>query len=575
MDYSNLFNTKPLNTSLGANPMAIPNLGTTTSAFPSFMGGNAGTSPLMSTGYMSPAPAAPKPAAVAPQNQQLNPNADISTIPGLSGISTQLGQIQQSLGSIPATGMTTPKNFTTTNPGSTLDSTYMSPGALQDLLDARKAKEHAMMSGSNTDGSANTNLIPSDTLQGQIANQLYQSSLYTPQEQSLIQNGQDLTSQVMAKQLAARRQVKQLQEDGLISKEQGAAFITESQRRSAQELADLAVAQQGNAAQLTAAGLIRQNQVAALTGVMSSIQGQSVAPGSALFNPITGLQFQGAGAAPAQIASYAQQLETSAIQQGTAQYTPDGAIDHNFYYQLANSQLSGGTTAGGAYGASGGMSGGTTGGPSSVNDPGFYDSLPNSVAPAYRQLSNGQSYFDSSNLDAAGLGTARAISKKFGIPILDKEKTAAVEDLQSVENGLVTTQLYFEQLAPNGVLGKLSGTISNPLSKLFSTDYGSLLKAYQNNKDNLFRQISAFAGSHPRLNTTEIITQAQALPTIGSTPFTIDSLKDGINKMTLLKQSIDNIRASIIPNSTGKFQAPSQNVGGTVQTKAGAINTNW
>lgn len=563
--FDNLFSTPTASVGQTANSTPAFSLAPAPlSAGSSALGGNVGTSaPLNLAGLFGPNsglqinsmgstplphPAAPAVAAPAPSSTYTPP---VPTSPS-------------SLAGYPSANTASYNFSSNTGTSPTVPSSQLSPGALQDLLDARNAKQAAMMKGTNLDGSDATGLIPSDTLQGQIANQLYQSKLYTPEEQSLISNGQDLVAQTNAAKLAERRQVTQLVEDGTITKEQGASFVSEAERRANQNLADLSVAQDSNTARLTALGLIRNNSTTALQTLMDTLKGTTVAPGSTVYNPITGTQYQGTGASPVQVASYAQQLEQSALTQGTVQYAPDGSIDHSFYYNLATSQLSpGGAGTGTGTGAS---TGGQTGaGAQTALQPGtpaFFNALPNTVAPAYRTLPSGESYFDGSKLDASGLGTARAISKQTGVPILDSEEVASLQDLTSVQNGLNTTKSYFDQLAPNGVLGKLTDTVTNPASKLFGTTYGNLLTAYQNNKDNLFRQISAFAGSHPRLNTTEIVTQANALPVVGNNPFTIDTLKQGQAKLDLLEKSINNIKASILPNQTGQYTAPTNSVGG-------------
>ena len=175
-----------------------------------------------------------------------------------------------------------------------------------------------------------------------MANDIYNTSQYSPQEVSALKNFADLQTKINATQLATRRQIKQLQENGLMTKEQAQGFISEEQRRADAQLADLTLAQNAQSNTLDVLGKIRGNQLTAYQNLFSTLKGSEVSPGSTLYNPITGVMYQGSGAAPAQIFQSAQTLKQNDQMTGQLHLTPQGTVDDNYYYNLAQQQLSGG-----------------------------------------------------------------------------------------------------------------------------------------------------------------------------------------------------------------------------------------
>ncbi len=169
--------------------------------------------------------------------------------------------------------------------------------------------------------------------------------------------------------------------------------------------------------------------------------------------------------------------------------------------------------------------------------------------PGVKTLSNiGAQYFDPTQFsDKKQASAAENAARKAGIPILsDAKDREAVTAISTALQNIDSIQQSFSQLASSGVGGATFSNISNPLSKAFDTNYGSLLKAYQQNRDILFQQISTLAGSHPRLNAQELTAAANALPTLNE--FNHDTLKDGINKLNMTRQYLNNSLSSIIPD---------------------------
>ncbi len=173
------------------------------------------------------------------------------------------------------------------------------------------------------------------------------------------------------------------------------------------------------------------------------------------------------------------------------------------------------------------------------------------VQPAKRNAITGDSYIVSSKLtDANAVMAARTYSAKTGVPILDDSEVTAVQGIDNAIKNLNTTYDYFKAIAPgHGELGRMWADISMPLNKLVGTQFGSAVKAYQANRDQLFQQINALAGSHPRINSQELITAANALPTMSE--FNVDTIQDGEAKLDRTYSILSNALTTFIPGSKG------------------------
>lgn len=430
-----------------------------------------------------------------------------------------------------------------------------SPGAIQDALDAKRL---ALENGTNP------NLIPSDQYLNQVVsnnpyqdlfNQYGQTARYSPEEIQAIQQKKQIQQDQLSAQLGTIRQLRQMQEDGTLTKEQAAGFISESQRRAADYQATLA----NNLGQvnvgLDTAAMMRQNALGAITGQFGMLQPTQVSPGSSLYNNITGVQYQGTGAAPDKIASLAQQMAQNDQSYGTLITNPDGSINQNTYYQRAQSLLSGGQG-----GTSGGSSTGMVQGGSSYQapqpgTPQFAASLPPAVYPALQTTSTGMTYLDSSKLDATGIGAARQISKQTGVPLIDGQDAAAVKTTDQAIKNLKLLEANFNTLASGGVTGSLLSNATDPFAQFFQTERGSALSTYNNNRDGLLQQIRALAGSSPRINSQELNLAMNALPTL--TEFNKDTLVTGQKKINTVMGYLNNALGTLIPGAGGQSNAAS------------------
>lgn len=212
----------------------------------------------------------------------------------VDGVSTPTGQVYKPPANI------NPQNYKIPV-STTVDSNMLnkpSPGAIEDAYNAKQA---ALRTGTDT------NLIPSDSyyannIQQNLYNQVGNLAQYSPEEQAALRAKAENDAKIYNTQLAARRQVKQLQEDGLITKEQGVAFISEAQRRADAQAADQAALGAYLNSSLDVYGKIRGNQLTAAQSQFGMLQPTQVGIGSTLYNPVTGVQYQPGGQAQSDVA---------------------------------------------------------------------------------------------------------------------------------------------------------------------------------------------------------------------------------------------------------------------------------
>lgn len=206
---------------------------------------------------------------------------------------------------LPSVPKINPVNYNIPTPTS-IDSTMLSTKPTVAILDnLYNQKQQDMITG------ANANYYPTDKNYENIAtaspqSELYQriseASIYSPEEQQALQQYNDTTARINATNLANRRQIKQMQENGQLTKEQASAFITEEQRRADAQMADLATAQSASALSLDVLGKIRANQLGAYQTQYNLLKPEQVAIGSTLYNPIQGVMYQPGGQATSEIA---------------------------------------------------------------------------------------------------------------------------------------------------------------------------------------------------------------------------------------------------------------------------------
>lgn len=523
-------------------------------AQPSGITAPASISPTMAG--LTPLGASPSPAPSAPHIPFVN-TAQAQTVP--NGPVPQAGQPTQTVNGttyvgnfLPPVSRVTPQNFNIPSQN-TYPSTSINTGrTMADLTTRHDELLNGLGNGQSTG-------VPTDNLLASLAGNIYQSSLYTPEEQSQMQSLANINQRILATQLAEKRQIKQLQEDGMISKEQGASFITESQRRADAQLADLAVQQSGSSLNLQVLGQIRGNQLTGFQNLAGLLKPEAVAPGSTLINPLGQTIGSSTGVAPATAASYASQLFNDDLKTGTAQLLPNGQVNTAYYFQKAQ----------GILGGQGGFGGMPTGGMSGTpQNTGGIGGLPAAVQPYVIQSSDGSSYINADKVPQGQLDFIKQQAAQAGVPFLSTEDVGKLRNIQVTNSNLDQLQGEISNILGSGLSGRIIGGATNTIKSLLQTDPNiAAFKVYRDTAINTIQALAGGSGSGFRLNQTEVDTATSNLPEI------TDNIETADTKLNLLRGFLSKWQNQLL---TGNPVNTSGAQGATiVQTKAGPINTNW
>lgn len=283
------------------------------------------------------------------QGQAITPGNDQQIQDQINAINARMNPVNSNVPSYsqPMTGVIGGKSYSSPNntnnnfslgKADSVDSGMLnSNNTLSSILDTHSNAMTGLQNGSGSQ-------VASNNLYQELANQTYNSSLYSPQQKQAIQQLSDINSNIFTQNLADNRMIKQMQEDGTLTKEQATAFTSEAKRRNDAQLADLSVAQNAQANTVGVLGDLQKNQIGALQNLSGLLQPQQVAPGSSLYNPVTGVQYQGQGGSPQAILSYAQQLISNDQSQGTLKTDANGDINLGYYQSAAQQAFSGGAS---------------------------------------------------------------------------------------------------------------------------------------------------------------------------------------------------------------------------------------
>jgi hypothetical protein len=175
---------------------------------------------------------------------------------------------------------------------------------------------------------------------------------------------------------------------------------------------------------------------------------------------------------------------------------------------------------------------------------------PAQLQSAIKPLPDGSSYIDSSLLARPEFGVmAQNYASQNGIRVLNSADAATINTVnQSIKNMQILANT-FGDLASNSAIGAAGSNVTDFFSKALDTNYGSQLKSYQANREGLFQQIRALAGSSPRLNGQELTTAANSMPTLDA--FNKNTLKDGVNKLVKTQSYLDNAIRTFVPSYIG------------------------
>jgi len=168
--------------------------------------------------------------------------------------------------------------------------------------------------------------------------------------------------------------------------------------------------------------------------------------------------------------------------------------------------------------------------------------------------STGDVYIDQSKIPDNLKILAQNYASKNNIPILSSSQ---VSDLQSLDTAIANinqVQSKFSEIAPFGPAGKIGSALIEPWSKIFNTDYGSKVKAYQTGTfEAALNSLKIISGSS-RLSQFTSSISGDSLPqfkkSIGQAVGG-DTLKDGLNKIATVKGYLNDALHSLIPNAAG------------------------
>lgn len=557
------------------------------------IGGNGGVSPASSKPLVyapttTPTATTPITSEQTPQNQSIvpPPPAYDTTTGALTDYGKSVGMPDVAALRNQQVTSINPQNYNI-NPGSTIPSSSLNSGmTMSDAMSALNKNQNGLFNGS-----ADGKVVPSDSLYGQVVNGIYNASQYSPQEQQALGQYNNTQNTILQTQLAARRQLQQLQDNGTFTADQSAPILSELNRRSQAQLADLATQQSGNTLSLQTLGMLRQNQLGAYQNIAQFLQPTQVAPGSTLYNPLTGPQYQGSGASPQTIFQTAQQLEQSAQQQGTLQYNTDGTVNHQTYIQQAQDyygthNMLGGNGGGAQSGGYPGSQGGYGSSPSQAqislpqNQDGTYQTANGgSVSPVYAQKISslpsqyqsyvlpgpqGVAYIDASRLSQLPTNVQYQIQSKAaaaGIPWLDSTQSLGLQSVQSLYDTLDATQLLVNKALQSGVGGGVIDAARTKLNDIFQTE--PLLQGFKSLRTQAGAADTSLMGgigSGFRQNTANLQLSIQNFPTSS------DNLETANAKIADIKYLLDTSLQKTFPGvqtgsslvNTGKATGGSQ-----------------
>ncbi len=469
---------------------------------------------------------------------------------------------------------TYPSNYTSgTSNASTLNTAY------QD-------KVQGMNSGTNTSS------YPSDSYASTLS-ALTAARQFSPEQITNLQNISDINTKIAATNLAARRQIQQLQENGDITKEQASGFLTEAQRRSDAQLANLSVAQTADNNQLNVLGLIQQNQIGALTGQLSAFAPtMALSPGQTAINPL-GQSVAGAPGVAPQITTLATQLYSQALSTGNVITDANGQPNMAAYMQQAaqltgiplpagsgasmgySTQSMGGQTYQGntqqltpgqstvaSYGSNGqvsqvpyqGQAEGQAVGYGS-NGYGNVSALPSTIQKyvQYSTVSDAQGnitnlpYVNADRLPDALKATAQANAAAAGVPFLSGTAINAVNAAQQIIDVVNQAEALAQRNLASGVTGRITNTLTNFANNWLQ--FNPDLTNFSQLKDAASKSTTALAGgvgSGFRMNQAVIDNAVNNMPTAN------DNLETAMTKAEALRGQIMNAIAPLYPQLGGQ-----------------------
>ena len=452
-----------------------------------------------------------------------------------------------------------------------------------DLADMWKQKYNDLLSGKDPNLNASDNLMQ----------QIFSAKQYTPEEQANLQNLSDINSTITAATLSERRQIKQLQEDGMLTKEQASAFTSEAQRRADAHLADLTAAQTGITNSLGVQAAIRGNNLGALQSLFDMTKGtMTLSPGQSLYSA-TGNQVAGAQGIAPQVTSLATQLYQQSLTTGNTMVDPQtGQPDFQKYLQQAslltglplpmNMQSSSvGVTTPGA-GTQGGMYGAQGYGNINMIPQGLQKYVTSETASD--SMKQPISFIPLDQVPDALKDTMKQYAKNSGIPALDANGVSAFRAAQQILNIVDATKALSIRNLGSGVSGRITNTMKNWANSFLQNNPD--LSNFAQLSDAASKATTALAGgsgSGFRMNSGIIDNAVKNMPTAN------DNLETALSKADALATQILTGLKPVFPNITTEnygnllqsqygvgSSIPTANAQGKIiNTKAGAVDNSW
>jgi hypothetical protein len=449
----------------------------------------------------------------------------------------------------------TPIGFNLSQPGSSnqFDSTAINTGTTRDdVLSKLAAKQAELAAGTNP------NLKATSGYQKFL--QDYSSKVaYSPEQQAAYKGMNETASQIADIQRNLQNRQLQLSREGGLSPQQVAADMRQYQAEAASKIADLQSSQRDYTLSFNALEAARKNTLDAFQVQAPFYKPVEISPGSQIIDPTTGQQItQGTGVAPSTAISYANQLYQNDLTSGQPKLDQFGQVDSAYYFQQAQQQL-------------GGQGQGFNVGQSQFGGQPAELQVPPSIQSATSYIGN-DAYIDAGGLNANQLPIAQAYSARTGVPLLPEKDATKLKEASAI---FKTADTLVNTLEKNGkavftaqsALGLPVQYASIKLGSLLRTDPNAQI--FEQTRSAFLAQLAKAAGEKGVLTDPDIERIRSA------TPNATDTIESAGLKIQQLRGIYEDVKNGAVSAYLGSKQPTAPKGDSVVQTKAGAINTNW
>lgn len=439
-----------------------------------------------------------------------------------------------------------------TTPGNTIDSSYINTSkSMSDVVNAISTNQGGFAANPNE------GFKPTTGYQDFLSK--YSAAVqYSPEQLSAYKGMQDTNSKISDIQRELQNRRLELSRNGALSPAQVEADMAQYTREANSKIADLQSQNRDYTLSFNALDTARKNTLEAFQIQAPFYKPTEVSPGSQIIDPMTGQVInQGTGVSPTTAISYANQLYQNDLTSGQPRLTPDGQVDSNYYYGLAQQQLSGRNT------------GITTGMQSPAGM--VTDQAPPSLQSAMSYIGDKQ-YIDAGSLNANQLPIAQAYSARTGIPLLTEKDATKLKEANSVFSTANSIVSQIETLGKKVITAK--GLTDVP-GQYLSIKFADVLKnnpdasVFKSSLDSFTTNLSRASGQSGTLTDQDLLILKNALPKI------TDTADIAVQKLNSLRGLFENIKQGKIDAYIGAKQPQVSQGQQTIQTSVGLVNTNW